>query len=170
MTLTFSQVENKAKAKQQTAHRAQQQANQEKQKKHPQDPGKEDGAMTKTSKQRKSRGAKQREKKRLQRDEPDETDAVPTDSDDAMEAKTTRQRGPNDVMNTLEEEEALLEATGAKQKIKAVKPPKKKRKVDKEEEKFDKMVDSYRTVFAEATEEKSEVAKRKEKRWFEEVA
>jgi hypothetical protein len=42
--------------------------------------------------------------------------------------------------------------------------------VDKEEEKFDKMVDSYRTVFAAATEEKSEVAKRKEKRWFEEVA
>ena len=54
-----------------------------------------------------------------------------------------------------------------KKGVKMVKPPKKKKKADTEEENFDKLVDSYRSKFEEIAKGKSPREKVKEKRWFE---
>lgn len=89
-------------------------------------------------------------------------------NDDLNNSNSSRERKDHESNEAVHEEEALVGALGA-QRRKGVTPPKKKRKVDKEEANFDKMVNSYRTAFAEVA-EKGESGKRKEKRWFEEVA
>jgi hypothetical protein len=55
--------------------------------------------------------------------------------------------------------------------VKFVKPPKKKRKVDKEEQDFDKLVDTYRAAFSSVPNAGSDVSSRtkrptENKRWY----
>lgn len=151
-----SQVENKAKAKKQAEHRAQQQANIEKQRLE-QKEKKVAQALSKKQQKKKSRGAAQRERKRRQREMGGATqdESVPT-------KETKKTQAP-----------AAERETITKPKIKAIKPPKKKRKVDEEEQNFENLVDSYRKAFSGVSELKeSEVKvqslpKKRERRWFE---
>jgi nucleolar protein 4 len=112
-------VENKAKAKQQAEHRAQQQANLVKQRDEQIAEG-EKGFGKKTEK-KKSRGAAQRERKRKQLDE------GPGESAPGKTAETS----------------IAAPASEPVKKVKGVKPPK-KQKVDAEEENFSKLVESYK--------------------------
>jgi nucleolar protein 4 len=149
-------VENKAKAKKQAEHRAQQQANIEKQRLE-QKEKKVAQALSKKQQKKKSRGAAQRERKRRQREMGGATqdESVPT-------KETKKTQAP-----------AAERETITKPKIKAIKPPKKKRKVDEEEQNFENLVDSYRKAFSGVSELKeSEVKvqslpKKRERRWFE---
>ena len=134
-------VENKAKAKRQADHRAHQLANAEKQKAASRAAKKERAEeddpeeMSKSKKKKKGRGALQREKKRRQREEGNET--TPLEDTDAKKSKKARK---------VSHDDADVEAQ-AKPKVKAVKPPK-KRKIDKEEQAFENMVRSYKQAFA----------------------
>jgi len=153
-------VENKAKAKKQAEHRAQQQANIEKQrleKKEKLAEGKD-----KKQQQKKSRGAIQREKKRKQKEGLENGEP----REDSIAAGETGRRSSSS-MPTVEHK--------TRQKVKAVKPPKKKRKVDAEEQNFENLVDSYRKAFSGVSELKGDPGiaktqtrpKKAEKRWFE---
>jgi nucleolar protein 4 len=137
-------VENKAKAKKQAEHRAQQQANREAQKL-------EHKAKTAESKgeKKQSRGALQREKKRKAKDE-----IV--------------------VVKPVAKVRAVPKAPvqAAAPKVKLVKPPK-KRKLDSEEQTFERLVQSYTESFsstiktADDEEQANVKPKKSEKRWFE---
>lgn len=149
-------MENKAKAKKQAEHRAQQQANIEKQRLEVKEKRLADG-KNKAQLKKKRRGAAQREKKRKKRED-GETQEEPVEREQ---------------MNAPEPPVVERET---KQKIKSVKPPKKKRKVDEEEQNFENLVDSYRKAFSGVSElkEGTDVAarvqtlpKKKERRWFE---
>ena len=147
LVLALRQVENKAKARKQAEHRAQQKANNEKQRLENQ--GKK---QEKNEKQRKSRGATQREKKRQKGVSPETRDMVPSPK-------------------VAEESKIGHFSTEQSEKVKFVKPPKKKRKVDKEEQDFDTLVDTYRAAFLSAPKVNSDVALREKrpkenKRWF----
>ena len=134
-------VENKAKAKKQTDHRAHQLANAEKQKAASRAAKKEradeddSGDKSKSKKKKKGRGALQREKKRRQREEGAET--TPSEDADTKKSKKARK---------VSHDDADVEAQ-TKPKVKGVKPPK-KRKIDKEEQAFENMVRSYKQAFA----------------------
>jgi hypothetical protein len=149
-------VENKAKARKQAERKAQQAANIEKQKTVSKDSKTENA---KEKKKKKSRGALQREKKRKAKEagmeeenENDEKDVV---------SEKIRNKEDNSVVDE------------PKTKVKGLKPPKKMKKSDKEDNIFDEMVQSYKRKFAadvdDVTTEKAvenprvEVAK---KRWF----
>lgn len=142
-------VENKAKAKQQAEHKAQQQANLVKQREELKtDPDKHVGKKTKKEK-KKSRGAAQREKKRKQHEYgEDATDQSPSDK----EADTAI---------------AAPASEPSVKKVKGVKPPK-KQKVDKEEENFSKLVESYKqqAIAIMGTTDDSTTVK-SGRRWFE---
>jgi hypothetical protein len=101
---------------------------------------------------KKSRGAIQREKKRQQ--------AESTERGDALEP----QKVP-------EESKRQYSSVDESPKVKIVKPPKKKRKVDKEEQDFDKLVDTYRAAFSSAPKVEADVSSRtkrpaEKKRWY----
>lgn len=148
-------VENKAKARKQAERKAQQAANIEKQKAVSKDSKTENA---KEKKKKKSRGALQREKKRkakeagIEEHENDEKDVV------------------SDKIQKKEDNSVVDEP---KTKVKGLKPPKKIKKSDKEDNVFEEMVQSYKRKFAadvdDVTTEKAvenprvEVAK---KRWF----
>ena len=182
-------VENKAKARQQAEHRAQQQANRLKQKMETRekrelasstagsDGKKAEVAGGKTSNKR-GRGAKQREKKRQRRLQGDDGD---DDSDggspvDKAEAQKRKFRHPDGG------DTAAAAKADAMPIAKAIKPPKKQKKREREEleveEKFSKLVDKYKAAFAGAgvqdgndAKATAATAKSKDlesgKRWFE---
>ena len=138
-------VENSAKAKKQAENRAQQQANKEQQRVDQ----KVKKAEKKTEKKL-SRGALQREKKRKARDE-------------GTTVKPVKERsGPKAHI-----QEPVVKAP----KIKNVKPPK-KRKLDNEEQTFERLVQSYTESFSNSIkksdgESADTKPKKAEKRWFE---
>lgn len=145
-------VENKAKARQQLEHRAQQQANLVKQKMiH-----KEQTANEEKQPSKKSRGALQRDKKRKQREQSDGTSPSSPELLDEVAQSTKKQTQVERVERA---------------KNKTVKPLKKrKKKVDKEEENFSKMVETYKQTFAGSadTATTAEALSEKDgKRWFE---
>jgi nucleolar protein 4 len=140
-------VENKAKAKQQAAHKAQQQANVVKQRVERTDKDSNKGEKSKT---KKSRGAAQREKKR-KRKEGDDADQ-PTAGKDETE---TAESAPPVPLST------------APKKVKLAKPPV-KRKVDKEEVNFSKLVASYEQQSMENMKAPdAPETKKSTRRWFE---
>jgi len=141
-------VENKAKAKQQAAHRAQQQANQLKQVEEKRGGTESNKAEAKIKKTKKSRGAKQRERKRKQLGEGGEPPAVEPAKDEQVD---TPSRAPVE-----------------KKKKKSTKPPK-KQKIDRAEEKLTSLVDSYKkdAVAIVNSGEKTSSGKNAGKRWFE---
>jgi hypothetical protein len=100
------------------------------------------------TKKKKSRGKLQREKKRKQR-EGGTTGEEVLDEDTAVPASTHDKQS----------------AHRSADSVKKVKPPKKKRKADKEDEKFESLVDTYRTAFSNAV--GSTTSKQDGKRWFE---
>jgi nucleolar protein 4 len=139
-------VENRAKARKQTEHKAQQRANAIKQKIDHKEKSEEE------KKDKQSRGQRQRERKR-ERPEGGLLDSAQAD-------KVTKAPVEPSVQDT-------------KPKIvpKAAKPSKKKRKVDKDEEKFSELLDTYKESFlpeSEATEKSATSSKSPKKRWFEE--
>lgn len=152
-------VENKAKAKQQAEHRAQQQVNQMKQ----MEENKTKNAEPKEKKKKLSRGARQREKKRKERMEGAEDGAdapnsnIPEDLDEQPSTKTIPGRDAH---------------SGSKRK--AVKPPK-RQKIDTDEENFSILMETYKQQTlsimggdTKKSEMGSEIPKKKEgKRWFE---
>lgn len=150
-------VENKAKARKQAERKAQQQANTMKQKAIAKDLLEKQGKAQK--KEKKSRGAMQREKKRRLR----------------QEEANAKVEGSHDNISTEKEilsQEKLKDPDTLKIQ-KAIKPPKKKKKIDKDENAFENMVRSYKeafsgdntTVIPEAAEE-NERQDIKKKRWF----
>ena len=145
-------VENKAKARQQAEHRAQQQANRIKQKIEHKDKTK--GEAKKERK--KSRGQRQRERKRKGLDNPEEQKA----------SKKTQAT----VTEKSAEAEENIETRAPKPK--AVKPKKKKQKIDAEDAHFEKLVSKYEdTLEDDAASEnaaQTKIQKRPKKRWFEE--
>ena len=150
-------VENKVKAKQQAEHRVQQQANKIKQKLEQKEKHLDDEGQKK--KQKRSRGAIQREKKRQKRLAAESGLA----SDDKEEAPV--------IAKPIPQEDPKL----SKRKEKPLKPKKKKRKIDPEEETFNSLVESHtKKVPALADEsstgrvnkESSSLTKKSGKRWF----
>lgn len=135
-------VENKAKAKKQAEHRAAQQANLIKQKKE----NRKQHEHLQGEKHKESRGARQRERKRERKE---------------GEGPEVFQADPN---GYKEKESDFIEM---KVDVKPIKPPKRKR-VDKEEEHFSKLVASYKKVF-ERSDTSPEATKKTTKRWFDDV-
>lgn len=149
-------MENKAKAKKQAEHRAQQQANVEKQRLELKEKKLAEGKDKKQQKKKK-RGALQRERKRKQRE------------------SLEKGQDSNAIDQCVDSSTAPVEHE-PRQKVKSVKPPKKKRKVDKEEQNFENLVDSYRKAFTGVSEPNETSAsastssrpkKKADKRWFE---
>jgi hypothetical protein len=108
-----------------------------------------------TQDKKQSRGKLQREKKRKQREGGAPDEASKTKADAAKDSKSANV--------------ASTEKPGKKAKL--VKPPK-KQKVDKEEETFSNLVETYKQAFAApAVDEKTAAAnkksEKKERRWFE---
>jgi hypothetical protein len=109
---------------------------------------------------KKSRGAIQREKKRKQKEALERGEAI----EESKPSDETERRKPS---------KASVET---KRKVKPVKPPKKKRKVDKEDQNFENLVDSYRKAFSgmpdpnkedSGASSKAQSRPKREKRWFE---
>jgi nucleolar protein 4 len=143
-------VENVVKAKQQAEHRSHQQSNIIKQKIDTREAGK------KKQEKKQSRGKLQREKKRKQREGGAPVEASKTKADDAKDSKSAS------VVST--------EKAG-KGKAKLAKPPK-KQKIDKEEETFTNLVETYKQAFAAPVVDEKQAAankksEKKERRWFE---
>jgi hypothetical protein len=114
-------------------------------------------------KEKMSRGKLQREKKRKKRESGEEE----AEEKAKLEAQAMREAKKEYREQKAEEKEAAQAAKG-----KGIKPPKKKKKVNKEEQVFDKMVDTYRSTFdginkAAADASSNPRADVKEKRWFE---
>ena len=148
-------VENRAKAKKQAEHKAQQRANTIKQKLEHKE---KLGVSEKKKEKKKSRGARQRERKRKQKEEgiADET----KENDTSSPAKRAK----------LSKESSQSESVSQKQSQPKAAKPTKKRKIDKAEEKFSKLVDSYQESLVPAkaaTDDLPKQRKRPEKRWFE---
>lgn len=148
LVFVVCKVENKAKARKQAEHRAQQKANNEKQRLE-----KQRNKQEKNEKRKKSRGAIQREKRRQK--------GVSNETGDTLES-----------LKVAEESKRGHSSAEQSQKVKLVKPSKKKHKVDKEERDFDTLVDAYRAAFSSAPKvdyDDSLKNKRPEesKRWFE---
>lgn len=142
-------VENVVKAKQQAEHRSHQQSNIIKQKIDTREAGK------KKQDKKQSRGKLQREKKRKQREGGAPDEASKAKADDAKDSKSAN----------------VASTEKLKGKAKLVKPPK-KQKVDKEEETFTNLVETYKQAFAapavdEKTAEANKKSEKKERRWFE---
>ena len=146
-------VENKAKAKKQAEHRAQQQANRDAQKlEHKAKTAAESNNNNKgeVKKKKPSRGALQREKKRKAKDESSIVDVQP------VATKVSKTVAPQPAAPT----------------VKLVKPPK-KRKLDTEEQTFERLVQSYTESFSSTiqksnNEEQANIKPKKSaKRWFE---
>eukprot|EP00562_Extubocellulus_spinifer_P005246 CAMPEP_0178524190 /NCGR_PEP_ID=MMETSP0696-20121128/29507_1 /TAXON_ID=265572 /ORGANISM="Extubocellulus spinifer, Strain CCMP396" /LENGTH=937 /DNA_ID=CAMNT_0020155501 /DNA_START=216 /DNA_END=3029 /DNA_ORIENTATION=+ len=137
-------VENKAKARQQADHRAQQLANAEKQraanraaKKDRRMAEEADGGdKLKRKEKKKGRGAQQREKKRKLKEE-----GVADTTEDAI-----NDEAPSKKVRRASHDDTDVTRLPEQPKIKKVKPPK-KRKVDKEEQAFENMVKSYKQSF-----------------------
>lgn len=138
-------VENKAKAKQQAEHRAQQQANLLKQRGILKADGEKEGGKKKKQEKKKSRGAAQRERKRKQPEEGVDGSQLTKDKAFALSVPA-------------------FEPTV--KKVKGVKPPK-KQKVDKEEDKFTKLVASYKQQAIAIMGTDDSTAAKTGKRWFE---
>jgi len=154
-------VENKAKAKQQAAHKAQQQANQAKQLEEQKSDGGGRQRTATAKKAKQSRGAKQRERKRKQLEEGGD-DAATTAQSPSTNNKS-KQEGATSSSATMPPAEDKTE----RRKAKGVKPPK-KRRVDKAEENFTKLMDSYKQeAVATVSSGEKAAAKKKGKRWFE---
>jgi nucleolar protein 4 len=140
-------VENKAKAKQQAAHKAQQQANITKQRVERVD---KDGNKEEKSKAKKSRGAAQREKKRKRKEGAGDADQTTTGS-----------------VETAAVESPPVPLAAATKRVKLAKPPV-KRKVDKREVSFSKLVASYEEQSMEAMKaHDAPETKKSTRRWFE---
>jgi hypothetical protein len=108
--------------------------------------------MDKAKKPKKSRGAIQRKKKRQQ-------------------AESTERGDPLQPQKVSEESKRQHSSLDENPKVKLVKPQKKKRKVDKEEQDFEKLVDTYRSAFSSAPNADSNVSSRTEspaekRRWY----
>ena len=149
-------MENKAKARKQAEHRMQQQVNQAKQRLEKRKAREDAPQVDEEPKKKKSRGAKQRERKRLEREEGKNVDA------DARLASLKAEK------DRLREAKAAEKAKS--QQLKPVKPPKKKKRIDKEEENFDSIVDTYRSTFVDSSSSSPMTNPRegvKKKRWFE---
>ena len=136
-------VENKAKARQQADHRAQQLANAEKQRaanraaKKDRRMAEEADGGDKPKRKKKGRGALQREKKRNLKEE-----GVADTAEGAINDET-----PSKKARKVSHDDTDVTPLSEEPKIKKVKPPK-KRKVDKEEQAFESMVKSYKESFA----------------------
>lgn len=147
-------VENKAKARKQAERKAQQLTNSVKQK---------NAAKGEKKPRKKSRGAQQREKKRKMREEAAKEKEAGGDIPSEKSEKKKQRRGEKEDVKQKE----------ISQKPKGIKPPKKKKKVDKDESAFEDMVQSYKKAFAgsdakmdstsEETNERTEISK---KRWY----
>jgi len=150
-------VENKAKARKQIENREKQQANSEKQRLEQ----KEKKVVVKKTKKKKSRGAIQREKKRKNIEE----------GGDKSSEKNVQE------MQELEDKQEVKprESMQVTKKVKPLKP-KKKRKVDAEDDHFENLVKSYTETFSKSSKEstgtgenaagKIQPSKTAEKRWF----
>jgi nucleolar protein 4 len=139
-------VENKAKAQKQATNRAKQQANIEKQRLEQREKRKE---IKEEGKKTKSRGKKQREKKRKQREQ---GDAEPEIEETEDQKATPKQP---------------LDDTGIVSPMK-VKPSKKRKTKNADDQNFDKLVKSYADSFSSSmpTEKDQARSKLTEKRWF----
>lgn len=134
-------VENKAKAKKQAERRSQQLVNAEKQKLATllarKSKKENDGNNNEEKKPKLSRGARQRANKRTRGDS-DENHK----SDDQVNAANEAKKAKKEKKKLAQEK-----LTAEKEKVKPVKPPKKKKKVDSEETAFEDMVKSYKAAF-----------------------
>jgi len=132
-------VENKAKAKEQAEHRAQQEANRLKQKREYREEMKikANDALTK-QKKRKGRGALQRERRRKQRLE-EANDSSPKEPNGSVASESSRQTGAT-----------KDDCTRIDSNIELIRIPAnmKKRKIDQEKTKFTELVESYKMSFA----------------------
>jgi nucleolar protein 4 len=152
-------VENKAKARKQAERKAQQLANVMKQKAVAKQSVDESGEKVK-KKKKKSRGMKQREKKRKIKEE---------GTEEEQEGNVGDNGEANDKI--IKKQDMLEKPTLTRPK--GVKPPKKKKKVDKDENNFEDMVKSYKKAFADTdtstevegkeTNARSDISKN---RWF----
>lgn len=111
---------------------------------------------------KKSRGSLQRERKRKQR----ESGEDPNEAEQIKVAIAQAKKVRREARIAAEKEKKAIERKG-------VKPPKKKKQSDKEEESFDNMVDSYRSTIGDLGDAKASKGVTnpreavKEKRWFE---
>ena len=129
-------VENKAKAKQQAVHKAQQQANQMKQRM--ESKSDDTAAVSLPEKARKSRGAIQREKKRQRQQHQEGGDDEKHNDDDIIS------NGNGAVVSKLDESSTQQQSSSIhKKKTKGIAPPKKQAKLDAEEFTFSNLVASY---------------------------
>jgi nucleolar protein 4 len=142
-------VENKAKARKQAENKAQQLENARKQKIAAKAKAAEASDGKKFVKKKKGRGAQQRAKKRRMIAE-GLLDKDGNKIEDKDEKNSKKQK--------LEKSEEPP-ARKPKEKAKALKPPKKNKKLDKEEEKFKDMVQSYKKAFSGASETKKKEEK-----------
>ena len=155
-------VENKAKAKLQAEHRAKQESNMEKQKMM----NREKAQSEKKEKKKKSRGALQREKKRKEREKSTHENPDNNDEEEPQQKLQKTKVNEKKVRARAVSDDLPPPKQAA---LQPMKPPKKK-KVDKSEAKFTKLVESYKKSFSSAgagDEVATEVSKKKEKRWFE---
>jgi nucleolar protein 4 len=125
-------VENKVKARQQAEKIAQKKANKIKQR--IENKEKQQESSDKKKEKKKGRGALQREKKRARKE------AGEDEGDNAKSAEASSKKQKTDESKTAAE-------TAKEKKPKMVKP-KKKRKVDKDEEELEDMIRSYKSSFA----------------------
>jgi nucleolar protein 4 len=148
--LLIWQVENKVKAKKQLERRVHQQLNQSKQilETH--------GKKNEEQKKKRSRGAIQRDKKKQKRESGEE--------EAEREAKLKAKALAEARKELREEKRAEMEA---ERKVKTTKPPKKKKKVDKDVQKFEKIVDTYRSEIETTSKADNPRVAVEEKRWFE---
>jgi nucleolar protein 4 len=153
-------VENRAKAKKQAEHQAHQIANSIKQRlEH-----KENAGGVEQKKEKKSRGQRQRERKRKERESGSANSSNKPPTSNEIPVNSAKRSAPDDGTTPVP-------TTGT---TKPKKPSKKKRKVDPEEEKLSKLVDSYESSIApapakvEVTKGEDNPRKRVAKRWYEE--
>jgi nucleolar protein 4 len=141
-------VENVVKARQQAEHRSHQQANIVKQKIENKEP------QEKKQLKKKHRGALQRERKRKQREGGAPVEPNKSTNDTPTESKNS----------------AVVSTEKPARSVKPIKPPK-KQKIDKEEDTFTKLVETYTKAFAGTAEEEKQGAnkksEKKDRRWFE---
>ena len=142
-------VENKVKAKRQSERRLQQQLNNAKQRLENKE------KVDNDKKKKRSRGSIQREKKRQKRESGEEAAE--------QQAKLMEKAYREQKRKIQAEKKAQMEAI----KKNSIKPKKKQKKLDKDDAKFDQIVDEYRSELEPTTTvENSRVAVR-QKRWFE---
>ena len=112
-----------------------------------------------------SRGKRQREKRRLLR----ESGQLEAEEKAKLEAQALKEAK----IELRKEKQEAKKLAAADKKARTVKPPKKKPKIDAEEQQFDEMVDTYRASFSNTVEKLANAAAKesstgKKKRWFEE--